>query len=558
MRKILILIVTVLAVWSCNFLDFDETNGVYEHDDMYKYFNKLTQMVTNVYRYLPQDLGAINGAMRDCGCDDAEYGDPNNPVQYFNNGNWSALATVDSSWELYRAIRAANEYLMSHDDIDLSMYKDNTQYTAWMEKLSYYPYEVRVLRAHYFFELARRYGDIAMPLKKLSIEEAGQIGKTPFNDVIAFIVKECDECAPNLPNSFLNVTGREYGRMTRGYAMALKSKALLYAASKLHNPEMDKDKWKASAKAALDIIDLNIYQLEPGEKANSTESYEIVMARLNSFSNSFELNNFPLRFVEGKRSGITGTYPSQNLVDAFQTKNGYDIVLTATGWKTEDPRFDITRPYHDRDPRFERAILANGMKFKGLQIAVYKGGADYAPTRDQGSPTGYYIRRYITESTSFTPNAMVTNKHSWIMYRYAETLLTYAESMVEAFDSPAYKDGTYRISAQEALNMVRNSANMPDVKTTDKQEFIEALRREWRVEFAFEDHRFWDVRRWCIGAETQTSLDGVSISKNEDNALIYKRIRCENRTWNNRMNLYPIPQTELYNNEHLYPQNPNW
>lgn len=100
-----------------------------------------------------------------------------------------------------------------------------------------------------------------MPLEVLTEEEANTIGKTPFAEVINFIVNECNEAANNLPDDYVNEPGAEIGRVTRGFAMAVKSKALLYAASRLHNPSMDTELWKQSAKAALDIMNTGLYSL---------------------------------------------------------------------------------------------------------------------------------------------------------------------------------------------------------------------------------------------------------------------------------------------------------
>ena len=184
------------------------------------------------------------------------------------------------------------------------------------------------------------------------------------------------------------------------------------------------------------------------------------------------------------------------------------------------------------------------------------GGRDYSATRnDLGSPTGYYLRRYIQESTSFTPENTVTNKHQWIVYRYAEALLTYAEAMNEYAGNPTSAEGG--LSALDALNQVRTNAGMPVVNATSQSDFREAVRREWRVEFAFEDHRFWDVRRWDIGASTQTRVDGVEITRS-GGQYTYKRTVVKNRTWSSKMNLYPIPQSELFCNPNLNPQNPGW
>ena len=547
-----------MAVVSCNFLDFDETNGLKTKEDMYKYYNSVEQMLTHVYSYMPKDLGAISGAMRDCASDDAEYGKTGASVQYFNNGSWSAVNTVDDAWSLYYGIRAANSFIDEVAKVDLSRYEHNSQYANWVKKMAYFPYEARVLRAHYFFELARRYGDIAMPLAVLDTDGANTIAKTSFQDVIDFIVAECDECAQLLPDSYKNEPGAQIGRVTKGFAMAVKSKALLYAASPLHNEAADKELWKASAKAALDIINTNIYTLDPAGCANNNTSAEVVMVVMGGDSQSFELNNFPIRFTEGERTGATATFPSQNLVDEFRTVNGYKVTLENFGWVCDDPEFDAQNPYANRDPRFARTVLANGMSFKGSTIEVFEGGADYAEVTAGGSPTGYFLRKYIQESTSFVPDKSVTNKHHWIVYRYAETLLTYAESMVNAFGDVNYTDDTYTHSALWALNQVRANSSMPLMESCSAQEFVQALRSEWRVEFAFEDHRFWDVRRWKIADETQRELIGVNIQKAKDGTLSFYRQVYENRKWADKMYLYPIPQSELFKNSNLYPQNIGW
>ena len=560
MKKIFCIISAALLLAGCNFLDFDETSGIYNREDMYKTYSNIQKMLTNIYGYMPgKDIVDISDAMRDCGSDDAEFGDPSATVQRYNNGNWSALSTVDTQWSLFNAIRSANEFLESIQTVDLSLYKYDAKYSQWLEHLKYYPYEARLLRAYYLFELARRYGDIPVPDKMLTIEEANSISKTPFDGVIDFIVSECDECAANLPTTFVGMLDNEYGRVTKGFAMAVKAKALLYAASPLFNASGDSQKWLDAAKAAQALIESGLYRLDPAEKANNfSQSPEVVFQILRSESSSFEAYNFPVRFTEGKRTYMSGTYPTQNLVDAFQTAAGYDITLTADGWQTDDPAFDVTRPYEGRDPRFERAILANGMSFKGSKIETFVGGADYSATRaDLGTPTGYYLRRYIQEETSFVPEASLSKKHSRIVYRYAEALLSYAEAANEYFRDPDKTDGNLRMSARQAINQVRANAGMPDITVTGYDAFKEAVQREWRVEFAFEDHRFWDVRRWKIGSATQGQIDGVNILKVGDK-LEYSRVMVERRTWADRMYLYPIPQKELFCNENLNPQNSGW
>ena len=560
MKKIFYIISAALLLAGCNFLDFDETSSLYNREDMYTTYSNIQKMLTNIYGYMPNKniIDSDLDAMRDCGSDDAEFGAPSASVQLFNNGNWSAQSDLDTKWSLYKAIRSSNEFLESIKNVDISRYQYDAKYNRWLDHIAIYPYEARTLRAYYLFELARRYGDIPVPMTMLSVDEANSIKKTPFDEVIDFIVEECDTCAKYLPNTYIGMLDDEYGRVTKGFAMAVKSKALLYAASPLHNPTGDKEKWLKAAKAAQDIINLGLYRLDPSETCNSVASPEVVLQIMRSESSSFEEYNYPVRFTQGQRTYMSGTYPTQNLVDAFQTLGGYDITLTADGWQTDDPDFDITKPYEGRDPRFARAILADGMEFKGTTIETFVGGADYSATRqDLGSPTGYYLRRYIIPEVDFTPESSVPAKHSWIIYRYAEALLSYAEATNEYFNGPDQKDATLTRTAREVLNQVRANAGMPDVTVNGHDAFQSAVQREWRVEFAFEDHRFWDVRRWKIGESTQKTINGVQIVKSGDTKE-YSLQKVESRVWADRMYLYPIPQKELFCNTNLGPQNQGW
>jgi starch-binding outer membrane protein, SusD/RagB family len=554
-RKINYLIILFLIIFTaCNYLDFDESSGQ-PKDWYYEYFGNLKSLVNFGYVNMYQDFGKIDGAMLDCGTDDAEYTYSNAHVQALNNGSWSAFKTVDPRWDVsYKAIRHMNDFLETYDFAKLERFQYNQSYEDNMREARKWPFEARILRAYHLFELAKRYGDIPMPLSALEVDEANTIEKTPFNDVISFIVTECNSVMDSLPERW-DAPGfnGETGRFTKGAVMALKSRALLYAASPLHNPENDRNKWIQAAQAAHDIIVSGMYTLEPISKNifNTIEanSRELILTIRNPQSNDFERNNFPIGF-EG---GSSGTTPTQNLVDAFQTKNGDDVTLSPNGWVSDDPDFNPQSPYANRDPRFYNTVLYDNAQWKGRSVEVFRNGLD-APPIDGATKTGYYLKKYVVENVDLSPSVNSTAHHHWIVFRYADILFSYAEAMNEAYGPE--DAGSFTVNALNALNQVRTRASMPAYSGLSQAEFREALRRERRVELAFEGHRFWDVRRWKIGNNTQTTIQGVDIEKAGENR-VYTFKTIENRVWNERMNLFPIPQQEIYINPDLE-QNPGW
>ncbi|KAA4016863.1 RagB/SusD family nutrient uptake outer membrane protein, partial [Bacteroides ovatus] len=244
----------------CDYLDFDETTGMTK-EEMYSYFGNVTSLSTFVYSQLPQDFGAIGDALRDAATDNAVYTWNQSSVYNVYNGTWSPLKTVDDVWSnYYTAIREANSFLENYSLEVLERFKWNVDYEIDVEKAKMRVHEVRALRAFFYLELAKRYGDIPLLTRTYQIDEINSVEKTPFDKVIDFIVDECDKAAPELPVSYKDFYN-ETGRATRGMAMSVKARALLYAASKLHNPSHDTDKWKKAAKASYDIIKTGWYTL---------------------------------------------------------------------------------------------------------------------------------------------------------------------------------------------------------------------------------------------------------------------------------------------------------
>ena len=152
-------------------------------------------------------------------------------------------------------------------------------------------------------------------------------------------------------------------------------------------------------------------------------------------------------------------------------------------------------------------------------------------------------------------NIGVNWRHHFILFRYAETLLNYAEAMNE-LGGPDYTSDADELpmSARTALNMVRSAANMPNI-TDNGDDFTTRLRNERRIELAFEDHRFWDIRRWMIG-DVVKDIYGVKITK-KGSKYSYTPVKIQTRVWEEKMNLYPIAQSEIYKNGNLT-QNDGW
>jgi starch-binding outer membrane protein, SusD/RagB family len=364
---------------------------------------------------------------------------------------------------------------------------------------------------------------------------------------LTFIVDECDEIAEFLPVDYATFSSvQETGRATRGAAMALKSRVLLYAASPLHNPSEDAAAWEAAAAAAKALIDSAWYSLEPGygNIVNNITSQELILGRREGESNGFERRNFPVGF-EG---GNTGTCPTQNLVDAYEMKGtGLPISDSASGF---NPIF----PYNGRDDRLGQTVILNNSIWKGKVMENYFGGANGAP-RANATKTGYYLKKYVIEAIDLEPTNTTQRQHTWVLFRYGEILLNYAEAMNEVY-GPADAAGK-GMTALEAVNMVRQRAGMPDFPADLSQDdFRRKLRNERRVELAFEDHRFWDVRRWEIGAET-TDIYAINIVRNPYGGFSYEKYLLETRVYEDRMNLYPISQAERYKNTNLE-QNTGW
>ena len=549
-----------LGFAGCVDLDFNEAtvtgeDWVYENPT-----DGVKRMVSDVYAQMFNDFDSIyGGAIKASATDEADFANSLSDIHKFYNGGWSAANPFPETWQrAYRAIAEVHIYLEKIDKVNLDDYKYDSNYQNMVLQFGLYPYELRFLRAYYYFELAKTYGDVPLVLKSLSNEEANNVTRTPVQDVFRFIVNECDEIAEYLPISYRNEPGSEIGRATRPAAMALKARALLYAASPLFNTGNNQELWHEAAVACKDLIDragewgisLSNYSGLWGHTANTTNS-ELILGINRGEFNTFEKANYPV----GVENGNSGNCPTQSLVDAYEYQsNGETFAERHPG----NVNVTTENPYDGLDPRFALTIVKNGDEWptnsaQRIIIESYEGGFNGAP-KYNATTTGYYLRKYVDGNCVTTYNNASTQRHTWIVFRLAEVYLNYAEAMYNYYGSST-ATGDLGMSAIDAVNVLRGRSdiNMPPFTSAD--DFIERYRRERMVELAFEDHRFWDVRRWKIGDEAFASIQVADLKRENGDIMLYRETL--NRGWNDKYYLFPIPQSEIQKN-HKLEQNPGW
>lgn len=563
--------VVILILGACESLE-QEVRTTLALDQVYRSYERVVQMGTSAYTSLPLGFIRIDGAMLASSCDEAEHTDETSNIQKFNIAAWGPIDNPDNIWgTLYTGIRRANDCLANTDSINwgglvLNPTPENhALYLARTAEIKRIRYEVRFLRVFYYFELIKRYGGVPIVTERLPIDaDFSGIDREPLEDCIDFIIAECDSAAKNLP---WNYVAQELGRITKGAALALKSRVLLYAASDLFNtppagyanPELvslpagDRTaRWQAAADAAKMVIDSASkapYSLATDYKAlfKTFNNNEIIFVRRSNATNTFEKANYPIGYDLGK----SGTTPSQNLVDAFEVKVDASTAIPFD-WNNPDHAANPYAPAGTlgRDPRLKMIVLTNNTTFKGRPVECWENGKD-----GKGVPlatrTGYYLMKYLDENLDLLLNN--TSVHSWIYIRYAEILLNYAEAINEADPGNVAlaKAVVDQVRARTGVAMPPLPAGLTQAEMRDK------IRNERRVEFAFEEHRQWDVRRWMLG-ETyfNVPLRGVAITENTG-VFTYTPIDVENRVFSSKMNFYPIPQTEL-NIMTSWKQNPGW
>lgn len=546
---------SAFTLCSCNdFLDREEDSFI-DKTATFDSYNRTKQYLTYAYSLLPEGLNRFSGgALLGAATDDACFAIESSNIQQFNNGSWNALSNPDNVWDRYFAGIAKCCTLLensNHINLDISRLDPakRVEYENNLKDIRMWRAEAHFLRAYFNFELLKRYGPI--PIIKSTLDINKDYSDTPrptMKEVVEFIANDCDIAADSLELTPWRNMNDAFGRATKGAALALKSRLLLYAASPLYvdfgdideaNKPSDATLWKAAADAAKAVIDLNQYALAPAYDdlfKNDFQNKEYIFVRRYPSNSDFEKSNFPVSY-----GGKGGTNPSQNLIDDYEMLDG-----TAFDWA--DP-VKAAHPFENRDERLLATVLMNGVLFKGKRIATYPGGADAMPNPN-ATKTGYYLRKFLNENVNIQTGGG-SDGHVVPLFRLAEIYLNYAEALNE-YDPTNPDIAVY-------LNKIRERVSLPDVPSGLTQEQMRTLiHHERRVELAFEEHRFWDVRRWKVASSTLGApVKGVKITQDDAGNFTYSPVQVEQRVFQPKMYWYPIPQSEVLKLHH-WEQNKGW
>ena len=469
-----------------------------------------------------------------------------NGYNFSNDDSWTTIANgaqtatsggiIANRWShAYKGIGRCNTLL---DNIDLNRELDKSV-------IEEYKNQARFLRVLFYYMLTTYYGDCPLITTTPAMEHKS-LPRTPRTEVVSFMLSELEQLSKVLPPK------AEPGRPTSGAALALKARILLFEASPLLNPGHDDQKWRDAADAARAVMDCDSdYELftAPGQIGSAYRNLF-----LESGENSSECI-FSVQCMNQNKLGLSfeliarqyGTMaPLRDLIDFYCDRDGN---ARTPGEQRLDPS--------KIDPRFGATIVYPGCKFMGSTV-----------TATQFQQTGCTIKKYTVydEHTPTAAEKSIGDTESPIDYmilRYADILLMYAEALNEYYADPASapEDGI-----RWAIDQVRSRAGMPGVDETFRnrgwdltQENVRKfIQNERRVEFAFEEQRFWDIRRWMIGTQTQREAHELDITlKDDDLTKVYKSRKFENRIYEDHMNLMPIPQSEINKNPNLV-QNWGW
>jgi starch-binding outer membrane protein, SusD/RagB family len=411
--------------------------------------------------------------------------------------------------------------------------------------------EVKSLRAYYFFYLAFHWGNVPMPLKTLTLDEANTISQTPQATVFAQVEKDLTDAIAVLPDTRIP---KEFGRFTKSAARVLLSRVYLA-----------QNKWTEAAATLKIIMDANLFQLD---RRNGTSSYEKLFQIGGEYSpetifciqyakDLYYTARYQYQYPECAYGGWHQFAPYNELVKAYFCTDGKDITTSAV--------YNENDPYMNRDQRLYATIFLpplgtySGTKFNTITYNCFLGSNKNDSYNRYTLFDGYGLRKGI--DPSITSAIGKTYTYTPLM-RYAEVLITYLEAVNEA------APGTVtQAMLDKTINDIRNRVSLPPVllaQVSTQALLRDAIRKERRVELAFEGFRYFDVIRWGTAITelnhvfTGVKLSDVSTAPNYrgsgataspvDPDMYYM---FETRAWDSHNRYFPIPQNDLNINNNL-------
>ena len=549
-------------------------------------------LIDNAFLVLPYDGSSVS----DVATDDAVSNDNDNNYKKMATGNWTSEMNPVNQWETrYHAIQYCNLFLEHVDEVEWS-YSSESLNQMFKDLYRGNAYALRGL--HMFYLLRAHCGMVNGELMGVPIHLSSEDVSTDFNqprntfkECVEQIMSDFDEALKYLPAEYGDVSAsavpakyaqigaddaeynRAFGNNQRGkidanIISAFKAQVAIFAASPAY-VSAGAMTYEQAARYAADCLKIRggISSVDPtgwkwfankdfikNYKFTDPDPLEIIWRGVVGDSNDQESNNYPPSLYGKGRIN-----PTQNLVDAFPMANGYPITDAASG-------YDASNPYDNRDPRLRTYILVNG-DLMGVGNTPINTAADATTldglNRENGSSTvtGYYLRKLLRDDINLNPSSTTQQRHFGARIRATEIFLDYAEAANEA-SGPKANVGGAGFSAYDVIKAIRQRAgvggdNDPYLEecATSQEKMRQLIRNERRLELCFENHRFWDLRRWK--ANLNEGVRGVSITTAASGDFNYRGINVESRDYKDYMYYGPIPYSEILKWSNLQ-QNEGW